>query len=249
MQGEDPSQWPYAYMVSTPHFLWSTKNTVSWFFLYSTDKALDAMVLEINNSFGEKKLVFFRFDPVGREIEQRDDTDQVDSVKATTDERSRSVDFLHSRSKFKSYKAKWDKDMFISPFEKVEGYLVTSCDDPCNRASGAKVPFSTNSTLFSPDGKPKLISRVVSSGQPVDPLSASAWELIRFLTGWCFVGALTKFRILHQAFRVWSRGNLTYLQKPEVRKDNISRVETEIERSVVNLVAAQSASIKVNIHH
>ncbi|OQD87492.1 hypothetical protein PENANT_c005G06023 [Penicillium antarcticum] len=215
-KGENPIQWPYAYMISTPHFLWSTKNTVSWFFLYSDSRALDAMVLEINNSFGEKKLVFFRFSPFGQEIEQREEPDNVDSAIATTNEGPQSMNFLQSRSKFKTYKAKWDKDMFISPFEKVEGYLVTSCDDPCNSVSGNKGPFNTNSTLFSPDGKPKLISRVFSWGQPIDPLSDSAGKLIKFLAGWCFVGALTKFRILHQAFRVWSRGNLTYLQKPEI---------------------------------
>ncbi|KAJ5297655.1 hypothetical protein N7508_007904 [Penicillium antarcticum] len=230
-KGENPIQWPYAYMISTPHFLWSTKNTVSWFFLYSDSRALDAMVLEINNSFGEKKLVFFRFSPFGQEIEQREEPDNVDSAIATTNEGPQSMNFLQSRSKFKTYKAKWDKDMFISPFEKVEGYLVTSCDDPCNSVSGNKGPFNTNSTLFSPDGKPKLISRVFSWGQPIDPLSDSAGKLIKFLAGWCFVGALTKFRILHQAFRVWSRGNLTYLQKPEVRKENISRIGTEVERS------------------
>ncbi|KAM0665941.1 hypothetical protein ACQRIU_005285 [Beauveria bassiana] len=59
-RGEDPAQWPYAYLVSVPRFLCWSRSVVSWWYLYAADRRLDAVIMEINNSFDEKRPVLFR---------------------------------------------------------------------------------------------------------------------------------------------------------------------------------------------
>lgn len=214
-------------MVSVPKFLWFTRNAASWWFLYSPTRELNAMVLDVNNSFGERKVVFFRLDG-GDVMNEAQNSSEISDARGPLD-----VRFASSCSKHKMYKAKWDKDCFMSPFEKVEGYHTTACSDPCNTQSGTKGPLHTNSTLYAPDGRPKIISRVYSWGDPLNPLSASPWRLIRFICGWGYIGALSKPRILYEALRIRFRGNLTYHKKPEVRGINVPREETSIERCVL----------------
>ncbi|PLN78664.1 hypothetical protein BDW42DRAFT_187212 [Aspergillus taichungensis] len=224
--GEDPEEWPYAYMISVPKLLWFTRNAVTWWFLYSPTRELTALILDVNNSFDERKSVFLRLDG-GAATNEAQSVSQVSDARKLLDPR-----FVSSCSKHKMYKARFDKDFFLSPFEKVEGQLSTACSDPCNAQSGTKGPLQTNITLYALDGRPKLIGRVFSCGDPVDPLTASPWRLIRFICGWGYIGALSKGRIIYEALRVRFRGNLTYHKKPEVKGENIPREETSLERSL-----------------
>lgn len=180
--------------------------------------------MEVNNSFGERKAAFFR-------LESGSATNEVHNI-PTINDTGGSLDakFIPSRSKYKMYKGTWDKDFFLSPFEKVEGYFTTTCSDPCNPHSETKGLLHTNTTLYAPDGRPKIVSRVYSCGPPLDPFSASPWHLIKFICVWGYIGALSKPRIIYEALRVQFRGNLTYHRKPEVRRTNIPREETRIER-------------------
>lgn len=214
-------------MISIPKFLWFTRNAVSWWLLYSPTRELDAMVMEVNNSFGERKAIFMR-------LEGGSATNEAHKITAFNHtEGPSNAKFAPSISKYKMYKSNWDKDFFLSPFEKVEGYFTTTCSDPCNPHSGTKGPLHTNTTLYAPDGRPKIISRLYSWGNPLDPLSASPWSLIRFICGWGYIGALSKQRIIYEALRVRLRGNLAYLRKPEVKNTSIPREETSIERWVL----------------
>ncbi|KAJ5745897.1 hypothetical protein N7520_011079 [Penicillium odoratum] len=231
-RGEDPQQWPYAYMISIPKFLWFTRNAVSWWLLYNPSRELDAMVMEVNNSFGERKAAFFRLNAGSADADANHSISIVDSVPFQTASCLQHARFVGSASKSKIYKGNWDKDFFLSPFEKVEGYFTTTCSDPCNPLSGTKGPLHSNTTLYAPDGRPKIISRLYSWGEPLDPLHATPWQLMRFICRWGYIGALSKQRIIYEALRVRFRGNLTYLRKPEVKNPNIPREETHLERSL-----------------
>jgi hypothetical protein len=224
-------EWPHAYMISIPKFLWFTRNAVSWWLLYSADREVTAMVMEVNNSFGERKAAFFRLIPGSAESTVQNYPKKTNSIPAVVAAGvTQDVHFVSSTSKHKIYKGNWDKDFFLSPFEKVEGYFTTTCSDPCNPGSGTKGPLHSNTTLYAPNGKPKIISRLYSWGDPLDPLSAPPLDLIRFILAWGYVGALSKPRIIYEALRVRFRGNLTYHRKPEVRRGNIPRDETDFEK-------------------
>ncbi|KAJ5742386.1 uncharacterized protein N7511_011405 [Penicillium nucicola] len=231
-RGENPQQWPYAYMISIPKFLWFTRNAVSWWLLYNPSRELDAMVMEVNNSFGERKAAFFRLNAGSAGTDANHTAEIMDSVPFQTCSGLQHAKFVASASQFKMYKGNWDKDFFLSPFEKVEGYFTTTCSDPCNPFSGTKGPLHSNTTLYAPDGRPKIISRLFSCGEPLDPLRATPWQLMRFICRWGYIGALSKQRIIYEALRVRFRGNLTYLRKPEVKNSNIPREETALERQV-----------------
>ena len=95
---------------------------------------------------------------------------------------------------------------------------------------------SLQSTLSSnnPDGQVKVTSRLASWGNPVDPLTASGWDIARFISRWTHVGALSAPRIVKEALRIRFRGNLKYLQRPEVHPGTNPRKETNVERSVIS---------------
>ncbi|PYH93092.1 hypothetical protein BO71DRAFT_455824 [Aspergillus ellipticus CBS 707.79] len=233
LQGEDPDQWPYAYMISIPNFLGSTRNPVTWWLLYSASRELSGLIMEANNSYGERNTTFFRVDAGNSEnsIPYHDKITQMIPAR-TANSMLQQVSLITSTSKAKMYKGKWTKDCFLSPFEKLEGYFTTTCSDPCNPHSETKGPLHSNTTLYAPDGRPKIVSRLYSCGDSLDPLSASPSDLVRFIWRWGHIGALSKPRIIYEALRVRFRGKLTYLQKPEIRDTNVPRAETNSERSL-----------------
>lgn len=220
LQGGKPGEWAYAYLVSTPRFLWSTRNIVSWWFLYSKDRQLDALLFEVNNSFGERKVVLMRFERERETVKHLEDTD------------NRPVKFLHSASQPRMYKAQWKKDIFVSPFEKVGGSYCTKVIDPCLPDLEVKNTFHSVVTLNAPQDDPRIQGIVRSSGKPLDPLSASGPAFAGFLLRWAYVSTLSVARIHFQALRVFLTRSVTYYQRPEVRTTNICREATEAERSV-----------------
>ncbi|KAL2002562.1 hypothetical protein VTN02DRAFT_6511 [Thermoascus thermophilus] len=225
--GEDPKQWPYAYLVGIPQFLWWTKSPISYWYLYSPSKELDAMIMEINNSYGEKKNAFFRLSGDGPHAQKGHMSATIDTVKTET---SAEIRFVSSSSQSEFYKGSWEKDIFASPFEKVEGSISARFADPLKPAPCAQL--HSNATAILPSGKPTIASRLYSWGEPLDPLSASSWELAKFLLGWTPMIPISLARIVQEAIRVRLRGNLPYLKKPETRRGNISREATDIERDL-----------------
>ena len=54
----DPRDYPHAYLVTAPRFLGFSFNPVSFWYLYSDGMELKAMILEVNNTFDERRLYF-----------------------------------------------------------------------------------------------------------------------------------------------------------------------------------------------
>ncbi|KAL4755721.1 uncharacterized protein BDW70DRAFT_165180 [Aspergillus foveolatus] len=221
-KGKDLTKWPYAYLVSTPRFLWSTRNIVSWWFLYSSEKELDALVFEVNNSFGERKIVLMEFKSRTGKFQPKDA--QQHSIDALP------VRFLYSSSQYREYQSKWEKDIFISPFEKVDGYFTTRVRDPCLAGLDEKNAFHSVVTLFNREKEVKIKGTVSSRGKPLDPLVASGPAFAWFLLRWAYISTLSIFRIHFQALRAYMTGTLTFYRRPEVKNTNICREATEIER-------------------
>ncbi|GKT90857.1 cyclopropane-fatty-acyl-phospholipid synthase [Colletotrichum tofieldiae] len=66
-QGADPAQYPRAYLVTAARFMGYHFNPVSFWYLYSKDEELTAMVLEVNNTFGERRMYFLATDAIPSE--------------------------------------------------------------------------------------------------------------------------------------------------------------------------------------
>lgn len=181
--------------------------------------------MEINNSYGEKKNAFFRLSGDGSHAQNGHMFETVTTVKTDT---STELRFVSSTPKSEFYRGSWEKDIFASPFEKVEGSISVKFADPLKPAPSAQLHSSATALL--PSGKPTIASRLYSWGEPLDPLSASSWELAKFLLSWTPMVPISLARIIQEAIRVRLRGNLPYLNKPETRRGNIPRQETDVER-------------------
>ncbi|RAL03493.1 uncharacterized protein BO80DRAFT_488490 [Aspergillus ibericus CBS 121593] len=227
---QNPKDYPYAYLLSVPRFLWWQKSAINYWYLYSPSRELTAMIMEINNSFYEKRNFFFSLAPAGSQKED------ICEVSQTVPARSQNgltqpeeLVFRTSLSKCTNYKGSWEKSIFGSPFEKVGGSMPAKFSDMLS-----EVPPRLQSTLssVSPEGQIKVTSRLSSWGDAVDALDSSSWTIMKFVMRWTHVGALSAPRIVKEALRVRFRGGLKYLQRPEVRKGSIARKETPVERSL-----------------
>lgn len=183
------------------------------------------MIMEINNSFYEKRNIFFRL--TGDDIAVDTPHSQPTTITATTKEgkESVSIQFHSSASQSKHYKGSWEKLIFGSPFEKVGGSMTAKFVDPMLGRS-----LQSNLSSNTPDGQVKVTSRLASWGEPVDPILSDSWSVARFVARWTHVGALSAPRIVKEALRIRFRGNLQYLQRPEVRPDSVPRKQTKVER-------------------
>ncbi|GKZ65072.1 hypothetical protein AnigIFM50267_007235 [Aspergillus niger] len=225
--GVNPREFPYAYMISVPRFLWWQKSAISYWYLYSPTRELTAMIMEINNSFYEKRNIFFRLTEDGMHVDEPPHPSSTIIASANGTNESVSLRSLSPTSTRKYYKGYWDKVIFGSPFEKVGGYMLAKTVDIL-RGPALQSTLSSNN----PDGQLKVTSRLASWGDPVDPLTASGWDVARFIARWTHVGALSAPRIVKEALRVRFRGNLKYLQRPEVHPGTNPRKETNVERAL-----------------
>ncbi|GFN17099.1 uncharacterized protein AtWU_06901 [Aspergillus tubingensis] len=228
--GENPQEFPYAYMVSVPRFLWWQKSAISYWYLYTPTRVLTAMIMEINNSFYEKRNIFFRLTEDGMSVDETPHPPLTIIASAKETGEPVSLCSLSPASKRKYYKGYWDKVIFGSPFEKVGGYMLAKTVDIL-RGPSLQSTLSSNN----PDGQVKVTSRLASWGDPVDPLTTSGWDIARFITRWTHVGALSAPRIVKEALRVRFRGNLRYLQRPEVHPGTNPRKETNVERPILKI--------------
>jgi DUF1365 family protein len=92
--------YPYAYLVTAPRFCGFSFNPVSFWYLYDDNKHLGAMILEVNNTFDERRIYFLPSKPQGEDL---------------------------ASSKFKN---DWEKDFHVSPFNDREGSYSLAAIDP-----------------------------------------------------------------------------------------------------------------------
>ncbi|KAJ5105582.1 hypothetical protein NUU61_002929 [Penicillium alfredii] len=230
---EDPRSFPYAYLISTPRFLWWQKSAISYWYLYSSSRELTAMIMEINNSFFEKRNVFFRISgDIGLGMNTPPPTETV--CLATMKEMSerQAVRFVSSAPTSKIYKGTWTKRIFASPFEKMEGVFTNTFVDPLPSEPNPRGTLQSTLTSVSAEGRVKVNSRLSSWSKPVNPISASWRDVTHIILRWTHVGAISSPRIIKEALRIRFRGMMEYHKRPEVRPGSIPRNQTVVERAL-----------------
>lgn len=191
------------------------------------------MIMEINNSFYEKRNVFFRLTGDSHIIGMPEATEVIFTGAVKRSSELHELHFLSSMPRSKHYKGSWDKHIFASPFEKVEGSMAATFVDPLQPDPNPKGPLQSTLSSLAPDGQMKVTSRLSSWAQPVNPISGSSWDIARLLLCWTHVGLLSSFRIVKEALRVRFKSKLEYLKRPEIRRGSISRKETAVERYII----------------
>lgn len=189
------------------------------------------MILEVNNSYGEKRNVFMHLIPENT-LSEGKSCEMISTVSGRGCSGTQTFEFMSSVPTAKYYKCSWDKDIFASPFERVEGSFNLRFVDPLDPSPAKGGPLHNNMTLISTCGKPKVTSRLYSCAPPLDPLLASSWEVAIFLMKWSFIIPISLGRIVVEALRIRFRGNMPYLNKPDVKRKSIPRNASETEKYV-----------------
>lgn len=200
-QGIAPQLYPYVYLVTAPRFLGFSFNPVSFWYLYSEQKRLAAMILEVNNTFDERRMYF---------MEQTNAQDRQDSTEKDI--------FIHS----------WEKDFHVSPFNERGGHYTLKASDPFAPDMCGKGHIDNTITLSSSNGRPKVVARVFSAQPAILASIVNRPQALRFVCRWWWVGFMTKVRIVREARKLWMK-NLEVFYRPEVMKTSIGRKATAEE--------------------
>lgn len=188
------------------------------------------MILEVNNTFDERRMYFLKGSEPGNRIYGDKNKTPVfgnGNQDGSHGQNSpvESVPGIFAKS--------WPKDFHVSPFNSRKGAYSLSASDPffprlSSRAGAALV--NNTITLSSSKQHPKLIARVYSSSDSIDPYKLKRWTTFKFVAAWWWVGFVTFPRIIREAGKLFFRRKLHVWFRPEVLKDSIGRNETEDEK-------------------
>ncbi|KAJ9611740.1 hypothetical protein H2200_004924 [Cladophialophora chaetospira] len=104
-QNVSVDDYPNAYLVTAPRFCGFSFNPVSFWYLYDQDMRLRAMILEVNNTFDERRMYF---------------------LQRNMDDPNPSIVRFHSA---------WKKDFHVSPFNDRDGSYSLTAIDPLSDSS------------------------------------------------------------------------------------------------------------------
>ncbi|KAG6009066.1 hypothetical protein E4U21_003398 [Claviceps maximensis] len=211
-QNADPDDYPHAYLVTAARFLGYHFNPVSLWYLYSSDRILSAIVLEVNNTFDERRpyLVLRDF----------------------STEAGRLPGLTAGAAPASRIKGSWAKDLHVSPFNSMKGTYSLLASDPLHPGTGEFRGLDVTINLNSSKGHAKLIARLFSEGEAIDPECMSATDKIRFLYLWFWVGFVTFPRIVKEAAALFFKRKLHVWYRPEPLKESLGRHATAHEMAL-----------------
>ncbi|KAL4915363.1 hypothetical protein BDW62DRAFT_212725 [Aspergillus aurantiobrunneus] len=224
-EGEDPAQWPYAYLLSVPKFMGFSRNVVSWWYLYRADRELDALILEINNSYNEKRNILLRVRPASDSVNGHQEPAGHNEY---IDDR-RLIHSIPSAPRSKFYTGNWNKHIFASPFEKVDGVVSQRVTDPLQAVSWAPNASFSNMTTLEESGQVRMVTRLTCAEPPIDPTAMSSWGVVKLLFRWTIPGIMATPSIILKALKIRFSGAMHMNPKPPVRGGSIARHITRLE--------------------
>jgi len=211
---------------------------VSFWYLYdNTGKHLKAMILEVNNTFDERRMYFLKRDSVDDDSSTDgastngaltpDDSSDDEPAFDNPPQKSNLAERAPSMAKFKS---SWAKDFHVSPFNSRNGSYSLAASDPMSRILGVNLPINNSITYNSSREDAKLVARVFSTSTSVDPATLGTWGQVKFISSWWWVGLVTFPRIVREAGKLFFKRRLRVWFRPEVMKDSIGRKATTNEK-------------------
>lgn len=121
------------------------------------------------------------------------------------------------------FKQEWPKDFHVSPFNSRKGSYNLQAFDPLKSTPEGRESIDTTITLKSSKSHGKIVARLVSNGQPVDPSTMNIAQKWRFLLSWWWVGFVTFPRIVREAGRLWFKRKLHVWYRPEPLRESMGR--------------------------
>lgn len=181
------------------------------------------MVLEVNNTFDERRMYFLTADGMAQSIESHEE-DKNDIVEELTQTRQPNVS--------KPLRRTWQKDFHVSPFNSRKGGYSLTAHDPLLPGIEGRGPINNTITLMSSKNHPKLVARIFSEGDAIDPIKMSLLQKVKFLASWWWVGLVTFPRIVKEAGALFFQRQLHVWYRPEPLKTSIGRHADKTEREL-----------------
>ena len=207
-QNAKPEVYPYAYLVTAPRFWGYSFNPISFWYLHGSDRRLKAMIMEVNNTFDERRSYF---------LEGMGNSDGRFKQEWTKD-----FHVSPFNDRLGSYSASV-LDLFPHGDGSGEG------------EGRADYWLDNTIVLKDPAGAAKLVTRIFSASSPLDPAALTWWQATSFLARWAWIGLLTDIRILKEARKLWMVKKLSVFYRPEPKATSIGRkaIEEEVEIEAV----------------
>jgi DUF1365 family protein len=209
-------------LITAPRFLGYAFNPVSFWYIYTADDVLTMMILEVNNTFGERRMYLLH-------AQNLDEKFEYGSAPALITENNSHIKVTYDEPPDGKFRQSWTKDFHVSPFNSRKGFYTITAADPFKPNQHAPPCFSNTITLKSSKDHVKLVARVFSDGKPVNAVTASWWEMSRFVLTWWWVGFLTFPRILKEAAKLFWKRRLHVFLRPEVLVTSVGRKEIKLE--------------------
>ncbi|KAH7395750.1 hypothetical protein BKA64DRAFT_68736 [Cadophora sp. MPI-SDFR-AT-0126] len=202
-EGLDPKDFPHAYLITVPRFAGYSFNPVSFWYLYSKTRTLSAMILEVNNTYDERRPY----------IVLRDSS--ADTGTST------------ARARIEGSRV---KDFYVSPFNFRKGDYSVLSSDPLEPGMDRFRGIDVKITLNSSKGHPKLVARLISTGPAINPATLGAFSKLEFLAKWFWIGFATVPRIVKEAVLLLYQRKLHVKDKPEPLIGTLGRRPTSVEK-------------------
>ncbi|KAL2074936.1 hypothetical protein VTL71DRAFT_8716 [Oculimacula yallundae] len=223
---QNPTDYPHAYLITAPRFAGYSFNPVSLWYLYSSDKILSAMILEVNNTYDERRPYLILRD-------------------------SNSEKAPGSPAQIQGFRV---KDFYVSPFNSRRGLYSVVSTDPLGPGMSGFSGVDVKITLNSSKGHPKLVARLFSEGQAIDLSTLGCFSKLGFLARWSWIGLATAPRIMKEGVTLMFRQKLRMHNKPEPLLGTLGRhptsnekiLEKTFRRQLEHLVTSSSAPLTVH---
>lgn len=217
MKHVEDSEWSYAYLLTAPRFLGYAFNPVSFWYIYDNEHQLKRMVLEVNNTFGERRMYLL-------------DGSSPPSPPRTPDSQTNAApEEISPDASKKRFTDVWMKDFHVSPFNSRKGSYALKALDPWPYVPYDSPMIDNTITLKSSKDNPKLVARLYCTRAALDPDQMSLLDSIRFILSWWWVGLVTFPRILREASKLYFKRKLHVWYRPEVLTSSIGRNPSDSE--------------------
>ncbi|KAF1830859.1 hypothetical protein BDW02DRAFT_506587 [Decorospora gaudefroyi] len=222
-QHVEDSEWSYAYLVTAPRFFGYSFNPVSFWYIYDREHQFKRMILEVNNTFGERRMYLL-------------DGSSPASPPPTPESQGSSLseeqepEFPNgAKSKFTDI---WMKDFHVSPFNSRKGSYALKAMNPFPSPLNGNPTIDNAITLKTSKDHAKLVARLHSTGKALSPDQMGLLGTLRFVLSWWWVGLVTFPRIVRQAFALYTKRKLHVWFRPEVVTPSIGRLPTPAETTL-----------------
>lgn len=188
------------------------------------------MILEVNNTFDERRVYFLKDKNLEGSYALPGAMQSTDVTTADIGDIAGSDSNKPGLRTSARFTSTWVKDFHVSPFNSRKGAYAVSAEDPSEKGT-----INNTITLSSSKGHPKLVARIFSTGDCIDPSKAGPWSTLRFVAAWWWVGLMTFPRIVKEAAKLFFWRKLHVWYRPEVLRESMGRQATTDERLVIHL--------------